>query len=766
MSQKGEDITTRFKVDISDLKAGISQANQQIKLAKSEFNSASSSMDDWAKTSDGLNAKLKQLNSVLDAENSKLNSYKEQLLRVTEASQENEKRANELKAKLTQLINEGVSKTSDEFKEYEKALNGVESEQISNQKAIDNLNIKINNQQAVVNKTKLEIGKYNDELREVSEAENMSAKNGKSLEDNLSKIRKGTEESSGGFSILKGTLANFTANILTSTISKIGELASSMFELVDATEEHRSMMSKLSGASKTFGYDQEFAQGQFKEFYKYLGDSQMATNAITNLMGIGTSTENLSRIAEGAIATWASFGDSFSLESLTEAINETINVGKVTGAFADTINWTSISNQQLASILGEGTEAQRLFNQAIVDGKTKEDAFNDALSATSDQGERANIVANFLNDVFGESKNTYDELNGAMLDANQTELELMDAQSKLAETVSPVKNVFTDLKTKALEAIQPVVTALVQKFFELIEYLKEHPTLLAIVTSAVVALATSFGVLATALAIQGIIKGVALAMAFLNTTFLANPITLIIAAILGLVAGIIVLWNKSEGFRNFVIETWEKLKEVFSEVGGWIYTYVISPVIGFFAEMYDKITGFFQKLPDFFKNLWDRIKNTFTSLGTKIGDAISGAVKSGINGVISLVQNRINKAIDLINGAIKLINKIPGVNIGKISRVNFPRLYQGGVLKKGQVGVLEGSGDEAVVPLHNNKKWIKRVADDMKTELQNGNVSNISNPTTNNVNNFTQNIYANQAPSRAEIYKDTRNLLNYKLRRV
>ena len=60
---KGEDITTRYKLDISDLKKNISEANNYIKLANSEFKKASSGMDDWTKSTDGLSAKLKQLKS-------------------------------------------------------------------------------------------------------------------------------------------------------------------------------------------------------------------------------------------------------------------------------------------------------------------------------------------------------------------------------------------------------------------------------------------------------------------------------------------------------------------------------------------------------------------------------------------------------------------------------------------------------------------------------------------------------------------------------
>ena len=67
-----ENVTTKFKVDISDLKQGISEANKQIKLANAEFKNATVGMDDWSKSADGLSAKIKQQSSVVEAEQKKL----------------------------------------------------------------------------------------------------------------------------------------------------------------------------------------------------------------------------------------------------------------------------------------------------------------------------------------------------------------------------------------------------------------------------------------------------------------------------------------------------------------------------------------------------------------------------------------------------------------------------------------------------------------------------------------------------------------------
>lgn len=130
------------------------------------------------------------------------------------------------------------------------------------------------------------------------------------------------------------------------------------------------------------------------------------------------------------------------------------------------------------------------------------------------------------------------------------------------------------------------------------------------------------------------------------------------------------LWTN---VKNIAINAWNGIKNVFSGIGSWFS--------GKFQEAYNGITRIFSNIGNFFSGIWNRIKSTFSSLGTSIGNAISNAVKSGINGVISLIERTINRAISLINGGISLINLIPGVNVGKIGSLSLPRLAEGGYVK-------------------------------------------------------------------------------------
>ena len=186
-----------------------------------------------------------------------------------------------------------------------------------------------------------------------------------------------------------------------------------------------------------------------------------------------------------------------------------------------------------------------------------------------------------------------------------------------------------------------------------------------------------------------------------------------------------------EEFVNFWSEAWESIKQFFSDI--WdsicqIASNAWDAITGFFSGIgqwfsdrfqaaYDAVTEIFGALGEFFSGVWDDIVSIFTEVGTAVGDAVGGAVRNVINAVLSGAINIINGFISMINGAIGIINKIPGVSISKISKIDMVQLEKGGILKKGEIGLLEGNGAEAVVPLDQNKKWIDAVANQMKVSL-------------------------------------------------
>lgn len=170
--------------------------------------------------------------------------------------------------------------------------------------------------------------------------------------------------------------------------------------------------------------------------------------------------------------------------------------------------------------------------------------------------------------------------------------------------------------------------------------------------------------------------------------------------------GITAIWNAVIGFFSGI---WNGIVGVFSGVASFFS--------GVFSAAWNAITSIFNKLGSFFSGIWNAVVGIFRDAGVAVGDAISGAVRGAINAVLGGAVRIINGFISAINFAIGVINAIPGVNISRISQLSVPALASGGILKKGEIGLLEGSGAEAVVPLDQNKAWIHATAMDFIDEL-------------------------------------------------
>lgn len=434
------------------------------------------------------------------------------------------------------------------------------------------------------------------------------------LENATEDLTQETRESEGGFTIMKGAMADLVSSGIQYLIGGITNLIGSLFDLAEATEEYRVMQYKLEGASQSFGYSIDFTKSKYEQFYSYLGDDQMATNAITNLMGLGTETQNVSDLANAAIGVWSAYGDSIPIESLTESMNESAQVGKVTGVLADALNWAGIS----------------------------EDAFNEKLAACNSTQERAQLIADTLNGKYGESKARYDELSQGSRDLNEAQLELKDSQAGLAEAVMPLQTALTNLKAQALDLIRPVIEAVANAFMNFKKWATENPEAFQLLATVLITLAGAFGILAGAMMIQGLIRGITTAFQALNVTMLANPITLIVAAIGGLVAAFLYLWNTCEPFREFWINLWNKIKAVFSTVVNGIKT-GISAIIGFFQTLWNGAKSIFGGIANTVSTIWNGIKSTI------------GGVVNGIKSTVSRVWNGIKSATSSVFGGIKSV---------------------------------------------------------------------------------------------------------------
>lgn len=245
------------------------------------------------------------------------------------------------------------------------------------------------------------------------------------------------------------------------------------------------------------------------------------------------------------------------------------------------------------------------------------------------------------------------------------------------------------------------------------------------------------------------------------------------------------LWN---GIKSAASSAWEGVKSVWSVVSGWFNRTVIQPVGNFFTGMWNGLkngarqawegiksvfSGVANWFKDIFSKAWQKVKDVF-STGGKIFDGIKDGIVSAFKAVVNAIIRGINKIVSIPFNAINaVLRKLKGISILGIKPFDWineftvpqiPELRRGGVLKRGQVGLLEGDGAEAVVPLDQNKKWIRAVANDLLKALRfdvGSAAGSVSNFAKSNEYNFTQIINAPKAPSRYDIYRQTRNLLAY-----
>ena len=738
------EFTAKFKVDISDLKKNISEANKEIKLANATFKAETAGMDKWSDNADGLSSKLKQLKKVLESQKSILSSYKEQLDRQKKSYEENGDRAEKLKEKLKELADNGVSKSSEEYKKYESALKDCLREQGKSEKAVEDLNIKVLEQEAAVGETERGIRHYEGSLEDLG---NESENTGDAISD-----------TGDGFTVFKGVLSDLVSTAIKEAIQALKELGKAAVDAYLEFDEGTDNIIKRTGATG------EAAQG-LTDAYK-----NVASSVVGDLGDIGD--------AIGEVNT--RFGLTGSdLEDVTEKFLK----------FSD-LNGTDVASsidkvQSAMTAFGLETEdagdVLDILNKAAQDTGVPMDQLMSSLqtnaTALQEMGFGINTATGFLADLEKNGLSSSEVMGGmkkALQNATKEGKPLGEALDELqekmagAETDTEAAQYAMDLfGNKAGPAIAKAVQEGRLSFDELSNSVTDFGGSVDETYDSIMGVEDSFALLGQTLKVQvgdtisqflemngPAIEGFMNAMAKVIIPAVVGALTALLSIVTFVIQIFAEGWNmiKSawEAAPGFFTGLWSGIKNAFGEVKSWFSNT--------FGEAWNAIKQKFSGWSAFWGNLWTQIKNKFSAIGTKISNAISSSVKSGINGVIGRIENVINNAIGIINGAINLINAIPGVSVGHVGNVHFPRMAQGGVLRRGEVGLLEGDGAEAVVPLHQNKKWIHAVTQDLKREMERtgAGVGGINNSKT---SNFTQNIYAPQAPSRIELYRQTKNLL-------
>lgn len=210
------------------------------------------------------------------------------------------------------------------------------------------------------------------------------------------------------------------------------------------------------------------------------------------------------------------------------------------------------------------------------------------------------------------------------------------------------------------------------------------------------------------------------------------------------------VWNTAIDFFTAI---WAGIKAVFATVGAvlsgnfddaWVaIKNSWNQTLDFFSSLWEGIKGIFGGVADWFGSVfsaaWEAVLAVFKVGGTifeGISEAISDVFVTIVNGLIKGINAVIAVPFNTINGVLNKIRDIDILGLEPFSGLwgrnplavpQIPELEEGAVLEKGQVGLLEGNGAEAVVPLDKNEKWIAAVADDMEEAIGTGNTGAILN---------------------------------------
>lgn len=623
-------ITIELGGDTSGLSKALSDVNGQIRNTQSQLKDVERLLKIDPKNTELLRQKQELLAKSIGETNEKLGALQKTEKHVQQLFKEGKASEEQYNALKREIVSTEMSldKLKDEAKKTEDAINGIDEKPVE------------------------EVAKAAKEAGESLEHTGKEASNFKDL--------------------LKAEV------VVEGAKSIVGALK----DVAEETKEYKRIMGSLEVSSQMAGYSAEETGEIYKKLYGVLGDDQTAATTVANLQALGLSQEKLIELTNGTIGAWSKYIDGISIDGLTEAINETVKVGQVTGAFADVLNWAALENETFGVSLKENTKANEEWNKAVREAETAEDYFNLALQNASTEAERTNLVMQALSDQgLMEAGKAWEENNKSLVENNQANAELQEQMAELGEK------------------IMPIVTAVVEKVAELLEWFNGLDEDTQSIILLIIALVAALGPL------TGAIGGVSDVILFL----ISNPIVALIAAIIALVALIAVKGDEIQGILQGVDEF---LQNIFAKDWTQVFGPVLGNILNAFSanlkNIWDSIMLAMNGVIDFIRGVftgdWERAWKGLKEIFGGIVGSLVAVMKAPLNGIIALV----NGMIDGINWVIRKVNSLSftnpfsgekvGFHFGEIGKI--PYLAKGGVLSQGSAVVGE-AGPELLTVMGN-----------------------------------------------------------------
>lgn len=380
---------------------------------------------------------------------------------------------------------------------------------------------------------------------------------------------------------------------------------------VEGTREYRTQMGQLETAFATADHSAGAAKKTYSDLNAVLGDSGQATEAAQQLALLADSEKELDSWTGILTGVYATFGEALPVEGLAEAANHTAKMGEVQGSLADALEWSGISI----------------------------DDFNGQLAKCSTEQERQKLIMDTLNGTYGEASKQYQDTNKDIIAANRAQEQLTGAFAELGRIGEPI---MTAIKTKVAEMVTAAVPH-IQNFVNTVKsmatWVKNNESTIRTWASVIAGAVVTIGGMTLALKWSGImtaaanaVKGLRVAVVALNVAMRANIIGIIISLIAGLVTAFVLLWKNNEGFRQFFLDMWSKIKSATGTAVGWI------------KEKFGVL-----------KSALKTVQDTF------------GKIQSTISSKLESAQKTVKKVIDKIKGFFNINLKFKGISMPDIS---------------------------------------------------------------------------------------------------
>lgn len=200
---------------------------------------------------------------------------------------------------------------------------------------------------------------------------------------------------------------------------------------VETSREWNSDMTKLKTNAETSGNNFDFMKSKMQDLVAITGESDSSIEALSNLMAVGFSDEQMTPVINALSGAVEKFPDTLKIESLSDSLQETLATGAATGQFSE-----------LIGRMGDSV-----------------DDFNAGLQNCTSEAERQQYALDWLaNSGLSEINDEYQSANKSTLDYERASFELQDALASLGAAFTPVmagaKGMAADFLTKSLPAVQ------------------------------------------------------------------------------------------------------------------------------------------------------------------------------------------------------------------------------------------------------------------------------------------------------------------------